>query len=157
MAAIDLIVDQGEGTATSPDDAEKDFAHYYRFAEIYYGNALVPNKNQPPNPSPNQMWIYGGEAITLDPTGVQPLLKNPKVSDYPPGSDALTQCNKFNSIYVSLLDTLHHTFNGSPDMLGDAVDTIMPQLTQQANVVTAIPFGNGTFAGPSFEYNPSNT
>jgi hypothetical protein len=155
MAAIDLIVDQGEGTATSPDDAEKDLAHYYRFAEIYYGNKLIPNPNPPPNPSPNQMYMYGGDALALDPTGVQPLVRNPKSSNYPPGSQARIECDKFNAIYMGLLNSLHTVFNGgdpSLKLLTHAINTTMPALTAQAQVVTAIPFGNGTYAGPSFEY-----
>src|SRR6202020_1025159 len=43
VAAINLIVEQGEGTKTSPLDPEHQLAHYYRFAEIYYGKKLIPN------------------------------------------------------------------------------------------------------------------
>jgi Ferritin-like len=44
LYAINLIKDQGEGTSTSPDQGTFDpnnLAHYYTFAQIYYGNTLV--------------------------------------------------------------------------------------------------------------------
>jgi Ferritin-like len=43
--AIKEITDQGEGTSTSPDRGEFDpntLAHYYTFAQIYYGKTIAP-------------------------------------------------------------------------------------------------------------------
>ena len=34
LAAIEVIVEQGEGTTQTPTDDEGELAHYYRFAEI---------------------------------------------------------------------------------------------------------------------------
>jgi len=156
MRAIDLIVDQGEGTSTSPDDPEQNLAHYYRFAEIYYGNTLIPNPNPPPNPSPNQMFVYGGAALSLDPKGVQPLIENPKASNYPPGTPVRQACDDFNSTYTGLLDSLHNAFNGSPSTIGTAVDTMFTLAGQAKHLMTfQFPSGAGTYAGPSFEYTPS--
>jgi len=44
VQAIETIVEQGEGTSTSPDDQLKEVAHYYRFKEIFLG------KNTPTEP-----------------------------------------------------------------------------------------------------------
>jgi hypothetical protein len=46
--AIKEITDQGEGTSTSPDRGVFDpdtLAHYYTFAEIYYGKTITPVGN----------------------------------------------------------------------------------------------------------------
>jgi Ferritin-like len=48
LKAIKMITDQGEGTSTSPDRGASDpgtRAHYYTFAEIYYGKTIAPAGN----------------------------------------------------------------------------------------------------------------
>ena len=50
IAGLELIVRQGEGTKISPLDPEHEAAHYYRFAEIYYGKKLIPD----PEPGPGR-------------------------------------------------------------------------------------------------------
>ena len=57
--AIDTIVEQGEGTHTSPLDPQHQPAHYYRYAEILYGKTLVPNTTPPPD------FAYAGEPIRV--------------------------------------------------------------------------------------------
>jgi hypothetical protein len=55
MAAIDLIVEQGEGTSKSPLDGPSDeLAHYYRFAEIREGHELIPNPHAGPHTPPDE-------------------------------------------------------------------------------------------------------
>jgi Ferritin-like len=160
LQAITTIVEQGEGTTTSPlEPAETgsppEPAHYYRYAEIYNGKTLIPNPNPPPNPQPDQLYIYGGDPIPFDATGVYPTIENPKAADYPVGSAARTACDTFNYTYTNLLQTLHATFNGSPDQLNNAIG-LMFSVQSQAATLMAIDLGNGTTAGPSFEYNPTN-
>src|ERR1700676_3157847 len=75
IAAINLIVEQGEGTKKSPLDPEGTPAHYYRFAEIYYGKMLIPN----PEPKPKGPdYAYGGHNISFDACRVWPVITNPK-------------------------------------------------------------------------------
>src|SRR5262245_33633506 len=81
-AAITTIVEQGEGTHTSPLDPQHRPAHYYRYAEILHGKALVPNETPPPD------FAYAGEPIPFDPNGVYPVVTNPAVTGYAPGSAA---------------------------------------------------------------------
>jgi len=60
--AIDLIVDQGEGTTTSPFDAEGEPAHYYRFEQIVKGRKLTK--------SADGKYAYSGDPAVLDEAGV---------------------------------------------------------------------------------------
>ena len=153
--AIEIIVEQGEGTSMSPLNLEGEIAHYYRFAEIYNGKKLIPNPNPPPNAPDDQKYIYGGVPIPFDPNGVLPAIENPTASTYPAGSQARYACDTFNYTYTSLLKTLHVTFNGSPDRLGNAIG-LMESLKEQGMSLMDIDLGNGKKAGPSFAYQPVN-
>jgi hypothetical protein len=147
-AAIDLIVEQGEGTQKSPDDAQDELAHYYKFAEIAAGKELIANPNPPPN------FYYEGKAIPFDSTGVLPVVTNPKASQY--SGAAKTANDQFNTDYSTLLVDLHKTFNGDPGNLGNAIGD-MDTLAGDALNVMNTPLGDGTNAGPSFEYVPSSS
>ncbi|HEV2174121.1 MAG TPA: ferritin-like domain-containing protein, partial [Nitrospira sp.] len=57
--AINEITDQGEGTDTSPDQGTfdpNDLAHYYTFAEVYFGNEVAPDGSG---------YKYSGATITM--------------------------------------------------------------------------------------------
>lgn len=165
LAAIDLIVGQGEGTSTSPIDPEGVMAHYYRFGQIANQKTLIPDPDNPGD------WKYagtgeGGEDIPFDPAWITPLTTNPKEADYPANSTVLADCRKFNEMYSLVLNYLHNAFNGAPGDLGRRPEQtgpndpgtgarlMMSELLDQAYVVTAHPLGNGLYAGPSFEYHP---
>lgn len=151
--AIEMIVEQGEGTTVLPLSLEGEIAHYYRFAEIYYGKKLIPNPNAPPDAPDDQKYIYSGSPIPFDPNGVLPVIENPTASAYPAGSQARHVCDTFNYTYTSLLKTLHMTFNGSPNRLGNALG-LMESLKEQAMNLMDIDLGNGIKAGPNFAYQP---
>lgn len=151
--AVETIIEQGEGTSQSPLDPEKELAHYYRFAEIYHGKRLIPNPDAPPDAPPEDRYVYAGPPIPFDPGGVLPMVANPKLTDYPEGSQAHYACNAFNYAYTSLLKTLHTTFNGDPDSLTPAIG-LMESLKEQAMDLATIELGDGANAGPSFEYQP---
>ena len=147
--AIDTIVQQGEGTNTSPIDPQHKPAHYYRYAEIFHGKTLVPNTTPPPD------FAYAGEAISFDPDGVYPVVTNPALAGYAPKSAAAYNNDTFNYTYTSLLRTLHSVFNGQPGRLIAAVG-LMESLKELAfAMMSAIPAGPtmpGLNAGPSFQY-----
>ena len=150
LAAIDVIVEQGEGTATSPLDPEHDLAHYYKFAEIWHGKKLIPV----PHPAPGQPdFAYAGPPIHFDPAGVWPVVTDPHAGLYPAGSAAAYANNTFNYTYTSLLRALHETFNGRPERMSDTIG-LMESLKQQAIAMVSIQVGNGLTAGPTFEYQP---
>src|SRR5262245_31761854 len=54
-AAIQKIKIQGEGTTQSPEEADGDLAHYYRFAQIYHGRKLIK--------TPDGKYRYEGDPI----------------------------------------------------------------------------------------------
>jgi Ferritin-like len=143
--ALETIVEQGQGTADSPTTAGGELAHYYRFAEIYHGRELVQDADG------SRSWAYEGPPISFDPAGVLPVVSNPKASDYPVGSESRTKCDAFNATYTVLLHDLHAAFTGTPERLNDAI-VGMFTLNEQAAAVMSVQLGDGTNAGPSFEY-----
>jgi ferritin-like protein len=145
--AIDTIIDQGEGTRTSPWDGT-DVAHYYRFAEIVHGRRLIRFP-------PEQRWAYLGDPVTVNPAAVRDVPVNPTLAGYPAGSAAQRACKSFNYTYTTLLKALHATFNGTPGKLRSAID-IMSSLQQQALDMMAGTTTNGVPAGPSFEWQPTD-
>jgi Ferritin-like len=160
MAAIDVIVEQGEGTETDPffpagtDVPDKDrLAHYYRFAELVKGQ-LKRNPDAPPNPLPEEKYIYDSkDPVPFNETQVLRLPDNPKTAHYPEGSNARSLSNDFNRLYTQVLKLLHQAFNGSPGRLGDAIN-LMTDLSMAGRTLTDVDLGNGMHAGPTFEYLP---
>ncbi len=153
--AITIIKQQGEGTTTTPEDGEDEFAHYYRFAEIYHGHHLRLVPDPPPDLPPDKRYRYDGPVIPLDEEAVLPVIANPKQSDYPKDTQAHYLNNNFNYAYTSLLKCLHVTFNGHPERLGVAIP-LMHSLRELALEMMTTPFKDGENAGPSFEYAPVN-
>ena len=146
--AVDVIVEQGEGTRTSPDDGTFEPAHYYRFAEIVNGRALVRDESSPVK------WSYSGAAVGVDPAGVWNTLDDAKTVDYPPGGRARMLAEAFNVAYTNLLRALDQTFNGDPGNLKVALGLMYElRLTAIALVSTPLP-ETGFNAAPTFEYTP---
>jgi hypothetical protein len=153
--AIDTIIDQGEGTLTSPlEVAGPGVAHYYRFAEIVHGRRLVANPAAGPAAAPDQRYAYAGAPVTVDPAGIRNAPLSPKLASYPAGSAAQQACRAFNYTYTSLLLTLHTAFNGNPHELKSAIG-LMGSLQQQAADMMAGTNTGGTPVGPSFEWQPA--
>jgi len=152
--AINTIIEQGEGTTTSPlegggiVDAP---AHYYRFMEIQKGYQLVADTTAPGG------YAYNGAPIPFDPTGVYPVTTNPALCPYPPGSVQASANNNFNDTYTSLLSALHALFNGdaSQNRMNIAIGLMMSLKGQAKAMMAGIPDPT-VFTGPSFEYQPVN-
>lgn len=147
--ALDLIVEQGEGTSLSPLDPEKELAHYYRFAEIFHGKQLIKDT------SSSLGWSYSGEPITLDEKQIYNLKHNAKAEGYQAGSLARRYADQTNYTYSSLLNNLHETFNGSPDKLDQAMG-LMYELRLSVQKMVTIDLGNGECAAPPFQYVKTN-
>jgi hypothetical protein len=154
LAALEEIVEQGEGTTRGEIwDGDRDVfhpdrdevAHYYRFQELRLGRRY--QRGDTPLSGPT------GEPMTVDLGGVQPMRPNPRLDDHAPGNAIRVAQEDFNRTYCTLLDQLEQTFNGSPTMLGAAVGT-MYTLKSQAQTLLQMPDGQGTTAGPTFEYVP---
>ena len=148
-SAIDLIVEQGEGTHTSPLEGDE-LAHFFRFREIVEGYQLVPA------PGAHPPWRFDGPPIPFAENKVLDVIENPKTSKYPAGSAARIRCQTFNYTYTNLLKVLHDTFNGHPDRLPTAIG-LMESLNEQAQALMATDSELGAKkAGPSFEYQLTN-
>ena len=152
--AIDVIVEQGEGTPQSPTEAvgSGEFAHYYRFAELAHYHKLIKNPH-PSSTDPDKQYIYGGPLIPFDPAGVYPVPTDPKASDYPAGSPAAKANAACNSTYTSILQTLHQVFNGNLGQFSTATG-FMDTLDTQVSAMMSGKSTQGVYAGPSFEWNP---
>lgn len=153
VAAIDLIMRQGEGTTESPADSSvADLAHYYRLGELFHGKKLIPNPDAPPDAPPDQRFIYNGAAITIDPAQVVPMRDSPHAADFAAGTPERDAIDAFNRAYTRMLKGLHQAFAaGSQDDLDAAVD-MMRELGGLAGALTQITLGDGTVLGPTFEY-----
>ncbi len=145
--AIQTIIDQGEGTSTSPEEIVGDeYAHYYRFMQIQKGAALVQN------PQTGQ-YSYTGAPIVLDNTGVYPVPTNPKAANYGVGTIQRFACDNFNYTYTNLLSSLHNLFNGdaTSTQLNTAIGLMMSLKGQAKAMMSGIP-DPSFYVGPSFEY-----
>ncbi|MBV8368693.1 MAG: ferritin-like protein [Candidatus Eremiobacteraeota bacterium] len=146
LRAIDLIVQQGEGTKTTPlAGGGTAVAHYYRFEQIVKGFALVAD------PSVPEKYSYSGEPIPFDPSVVAPILTDAKTSDYADGSMARRVALQFDTAYAGLLAALEAAFAGAPDALTNAIG-MMYDLMIFAQKLMATPAGNGKTAAPTFEF-----
>jgi hypothetical protein len=151
LAAIDMIVEQGEGTRTNPLDPEGEFAHYYKFAEIYHGRKLVPNPDLAA--AAQAPWVFEGHRIVFEPDGVHPVIVNPTRAAYADHPYLQDLNATFNRGYSDLLRKLHRVFNGAPDWLGPAL-LGMQALKQQAQLLMTQEVVPGQTAGPTFDYVP---
>jgi Ferritin-like len=155
--AINTIVHQGEGTKESPLEAvtSGDFAHYYRFSEIYNGKRLIKNPDATADTPPDEQYVYGGDPVSFDRAGVYPVPTDPATDGYPAGSAERHACQTFNYAYTSLLRALHAGFNGQPDQIGSAIG-LMFSLAQLGKDMMSGINPAGKFVGPSFEYQPTD-
>jgi hypothetical protein len=146
--ALDEIVEQGEGASPlDPDDADQELAHYYKFDEIYRGRRLVFLAPEG--------WQYAGPPVPFDPTGVWPMIDNPKVETLPADSQVRVKAATFNQTYRALLNSLHESFNGAPERIDTAIG-VMYALQVQAKYLVQMPADptqpNGPTAGPPFQW-----
>ena len=146
LNAIDIIVEQGEGTSTSPVDPEGELAHYYKFEELYIGKRLVVDKRK-------KSYSFSGPDIPYDPDNVQPIFPNTKAYMFAPGSEERRRVDEFNASYHSLLDGLHQTFNGKPSTLDQSIG-LMFDIKLYGEKLCGMPFPGKTHTtiGPTFEY-----
>jgi Ferritin-like len=146
MRGLDIIVEQGEGTTDDPLEADGQPAHYYRFAEIFFGRRLVPDATVP------DKYSYSGAPIPFDPAGIWDMQENPKLANYPAGSEARAYAERFNGIYTNLLNSLHRVFDGEPDRLSSAIGG-MYELRLAADAMIEIRDAtSGKQAAPTFEF-----
>jgi hypothetical protein len=149
IAAIRIIVKQGEGTQTSPLGLHDEPAHYYRFEQILRGKRLIHD------PSAPHGFSFSGPSVALDSRGVFNMQPNPDPDALPRGSRAQQASFIFANSYTRLLDLLHGAFNGDPPSINKAI-ALMYELRLSAQQVLAIPLpGNPDLCtGLPFRYQP---
>lgn len=151
LEAIDEIVGQGEGIDNTIDDPDQEmfgedieYAHYFRFNEIYHGQKYKPTDSVHDDPS--------GPPVNVDWDAVYNMQLNPKMSDLPEGSPVWQKMYDFNKTYMALLNNIHDACNGQPSLLITGVG-LMYELKYKAIELMKTPLGDdGLMAGPSFEY-----
>jgi hypothetical protein len=156
LKGISLIIDQGEGTTTSPFDGRGEPAHYYRFQEIVVGRRLVEL------PGATPPFAFGGDPVVVDPAGVWDMDDDPRIDKYRPGSLSRRMAEQFSYSYTLLLNSLHQAFNGTPASLDHAIG-LMYELRLLARQVLSTPAEwtdpastSVAQTGLSFEYVPMN-
>ena len=153
--AIQIIIEQGEGTADSPQEVTGgNFAHYYRYMQIAKGRELIKLPGKLP---PAEQYVYGGSPIPFNATGVYNVPTNPTSAGYPAGSIQRFACDNFNYTYTNLLTSLHALFNGdaSQAQFNTAIGVMMSLKGQAKAMMSGIP-NPAVLTGPSFEYQPVN-
>jgi hypothetical protein len=133
--AVNEIKQQGEGTSQSPFavDFGGELAHYYRFAEIYHGRALVKTADG--------KFKYEGDPV--------PFPEVFPVAQVPPGG--YPESHDFDQQFTALLNKLQSAWaKGSQSDLSGAVG-IMFGLGDLARTLMQkpLPGGGGNF-GPDF-------
>jgi hypothetical protein len=144
--AITTIIDQGEGTSTSPAADPEELAHYYRFEQIQRQKTLNPDPDAPDG------YAWGQPVVGLADNGVWPMVENPPLVPLPEGSPAARASDQFDGTFTILMNELQRTFDGTPDALGSAVAQ-MHALRLEAQGLMPLPVpGTDTTAGPRFRY-----
>lgn len=148
IKAIDLIVEQGEGTQQTPLEAggTKEAAHYYRFEQIFHGRELKEDASVP------EGFSYNGAIIPFDPAAVWPAKSNLKTADIPTENAARALSEQFNRDYTAMLNDLHRAFNGEQGRIARAVRTMRLNLKNAAGQLVRLELSPGVNAGPTFEF-----
>lgn len=148
LQAIATIVTQGEGTPTSPADSPSEYAHYYRFEELFMGMRIVIDATSPVGYSfdPNQ------KIVVDDVTDVTQMADNPRTVDMSSNWRAGQLANECDAIYTKLLNALHIGFNGQPDWIHGNAVSVMFEFKNCIEELLQQQLASGLFAGPRFLY-----
>ena len=148
--AIDLIIEEGEGTPDSPFDPDGGYAHYYKFWEFAELRRIVVDDTAPDG------FSFSGDAIPYDPDGVWDIAQNQKLVDLDPKSLAGRRASQFSFVFTKLMIVLSATFDGKPDQF-DAAMGLMFELKLAGQMLVQLPeirhgVPTGRNVGPVFEY-----
>jgi hypothetical protein len=153
--AINTIIEQGEGTSSSPEEVVGGgYAHYYRYMQIQKGRMLVQVSKTLP---PDQQYAYTGPLVPFDSEGVYAVPTNPTAAGYPAGGAQAFANDNFNYTYTSLLLALDALVNGqaTQNQFNIAIGLMMSLKGQAKAMMSGIP-NPAVLTGPSFEYQAVN-
>ncbi len=149
IKAIDLVIDQGEGYVqegmpSGVFDPEGELAHFYRFHQILHRQYYQPG-DDPGKPS--------GPPFPVDWEAIYLVKEDPKLKDYPEGSELHQAAVDFNLAYATFLKLLTRAYNGERELL---TNEAMPGMFDFRNRMTQlirnpIPGQNGVYAAPTFQ------
>jgi hypothetical protein len=142
-AALRLIAEQGEGLHGAIYDTERELSHYYRFEQLRLGRYYQAG-DEGGKPT--------GPPLEIDWDAVYPVKANARIVDYAEGSELRAAALDFNQRYADFLAFLTRAYNGSPELLFDAV----PEMFRVRNAMLRLirnPISglDGVHAGPTFE------
>lgn len=142
VKAIEEIIDQGEGLNFSLFDNDGDLGHYFRFDQIQKGRRYqAGDRSEHPTGAP----------MEVDYARVYPMIRDPRMNDYPEGELRQTAV-AFNVAYSNLLRKIQSAFDGAREDLIPAVGVMFTMkytaLELLKNPLPGTPF----HAGPTFEY-----
>lgn len=147
--AITEIKQQGEGTSSSPDTDPQfggQLAHFYKFSEIFVGKTFIQQKDG--------TWAFDGDGIPFPTT--HPMAKVPSggwpepPGGWPENDHVKENLHDFNKAYATLLESLENAWNGNPDDVEDALES-MHDLSSFATKLMQVPLPDGTGNyGPEF-------
>jgi hypothetical protein len=137
VEAIDIIIDQGEGSSHSPLDKQKEPGHFYRFAEIYHCRKIKADADECDG------FGYHGDEIEYIETDVYPLISNNRFGFMETESDSYRASLEFTNAYAALLEKLEIVFNSDPGGLDEAVHG-MRVLKKLAHNVCCLPLKAGS-------------
>lgn len=148
--AIDLIVEEGEGTPDSPLDPYGDFAHYYRFEEISNLRHIRAD------PDVEVGYSFSGDEIPFDEDSVWNITPNQKLADLDSNSQAGRRGSQFSFVFSKLMQSLQSSFTGAPEQFETAMG-LMFELKLAGQMLVQLPAikdgqPTGLNAGPVFEY-----
>ncbi|MBT2545806.1 ferritin-like protein [Streptomyces sp. ISL-44] len=157
-AALQVIKEQGEGTAVSPENPfpgeAGELAHFYSFREIFHGRKLIRVSENPPQ------FDFQGDVIPMPrtfPMGTVPA-GGWAEGGVPVSDDVQQDLNEFNRHYSALLRFLERAWKAeqpgtATQMLSLAVvEMVNLQVPAQALMATPLPDGSGKTYGPEFRY-----
>lgn len=144
--AINLIVEQGEGTSTAKIDLSN-LPHYFRFNELFHEKHYLESDsaNTPPT----------GKSILIDYSEVYNTKPNCTSSDFRNQLNLKSLNDMFNLNYTSMLSQIEEGFNGNPKVFYSAIMNSMHQLTEIARNMMEINIDNDPLkrtGSPSFEW-----
>lgn len=145
--SIDLLLKQGEGSRTTPEESDGDLAHYYRFGELFHGRKLKQDLA-------DGKWKFNGEEL--------PALETWNMADIPVGGyqradvpDGATwdRIVRFDAAYSTMLRKLQAAWtNGSLPDLRSAILSMSEMSDIAAELIqTPRPDGQGNY-GPCFRF-----
>jgi hypothetical protein len=143
--AIGQIKEQGEGTSQSPvvpGSMDQEFAHYYKFAEIFHEHKLVrAGKDE----RGNDKWDYVGASIPFPST--YPITRIVKDGYEAPPADAKQAQHNFNQQFATVLADLQVAWAGG-EGLDAAIDAMFSLKDLSRKIMSfELPGGKGVY-GP---------